>query len=33
VEARNDTLLCVGFHYTFNDLSRLVSGTVLKKGH
>jgi hypothetical protein len=33
VEAGYDTLFGIGFHYTFDDFSSLVGGTILKKGH
>jgi hypothetical protein len=33
VEASHDTLLRVGFHYTFDDFTSVVGGTILKKGH
>jgi hypothetical protein len=33
VEASHHTLFSIGFHYTFDDLSGLVGGTILKEGH
>jgi hypothetical protein len=33
VEASHDTLFRIRFHYTFDDFSSVVGGTILKKGH